>query len=127
MSDEYTPDTENVRGNYGIGRYESEASGNADTDAEFDRWLSKTKAEAQVEALRDAIPEIEADNGDYGWVLSLERRADRIAREAGIKTGEKADCDPHNLVQHRDMKPPWCNKCGRDASGQMQRKEQDDA
>lgn len=51
-------------------------------------------------------------------------------RTLKIFAGERRDpsmrvCGDHNPVQHRDMKPPWCNKCGRDASGQMQRKEQE--
>ncbi len=28
-------------------------------------------------------------------------------------------CTNHNPVQHRDMKPPWCNVCGRMADGQF--------
>lgn len=27
----------------------------------------------------------------------------------------------HILVQHRDGKPPWCRKCGRDATGKIPR------
>jgi hypothetical protein len=28
-------------------------------------------------------------------------------------------CPDHEPVQHRDMKRPWCNKCGRDALGAL--------
>lgn len=30
---------------------------------------------------------------------------------------------PHELKQHRDRLPRWCETCGRDAKGQMQKKE----
>lgn len=28
-------------------------------------------------------------------------------------------CPGHKLIQHRDMKGPWCNACGRDAKGDL--------
>lgn len=32
--------------------------------------------------------------------------------------GDKG-CPEHKLVQHRDRKPPWCNRCGRDKDGHV--------
>lgn len=80
--------------------------------AEFERWHAQVKAEAQVEALREAATSLNDDfQGIPAWreaylrgertddwmkgsvrtvrsILSvLNDRADRIAREAGIETG----------------------------------------
>lgn len=32
-------------------------------------------------------------------------------------------CDEHELRQHRDNRPAWCRKCGRDRFGAVQRPE----
>lgn len=32
---------------------------------------------------------------------------------------EMAMCPDHKPVQHRDGKPPWCNKCGLTAHGKV--------
>lgn len=32
---------------------------------------------------------------------------------------EMAVCSNHKPVQHRDGKPPWCNKCGLTAHGKV--------
>lgn len=119
MSDEYTPTTDEVfeatlytwvdwKGFYD--------TGDAARDG-FDRWLSKVKAEAQVQALRMAADDITL-SWSRGMVTALatechkkqcrcgnpapeelarqialayrdqiRHEADRIAREAGIETG----------------------------------------
>ena len=74
----------------------------------FGRWLERVKAEAQVEALREVAKDREwldaaartgmnvyggpfAGNAAKGVRVCLHVRADRIAREAGIETGESND------------------------------------
>lgn len=58
----------------------------------FRRWLAKVKAKAQVEVLREAAMEFYRDGegewDGYGVSHALTIDADRIAREAGIETGE---------------------------------------
>ena len=69
---------------------------------EFRDAIAQVKAEAQVEALREAAARF-APQAHVGWPHNvevmeaaehfeaiLEKRADRIAREAGIETGEEA-------------------------------------
>lgn len=103
MSNEYTPTTEQVRdlweNSLSHGCANREAKTDADWDdermiAQFDRWLERVRAEAQVEALREF-----AEEWDREWEndrvltrhagVTARDRADRIAREAGIETGEK--------------------------------------
>lgn len=56
------------------------------TTKAFNRWLERVKAEAQVEALREAARSRMARRYEsHSW---LNDRADRIAREAGIEIGE---------------------------------------
>lgn len=56
-----------------------------DIEATYDKWLAERDAKVKAEALREAAVAIEPENGDYGWVISLENRADQIEREAGMK------------------------------------------
>jgi hypothetical protein len=39
--------------------------------------------------------------------------------ENQMPVGPTPDCPDHKLVQHRDMKRPWCNSCGRDTLGAL--------
>lgn len=62
---------------------------------EFRDTIAKVRAEAQVEVLRQQAEEFYCDGeGDwdgYGVSHALTIYADRIAREAGIETGESND------------------------------------
>lgn len=47
------------------------------------------------------------------WEKSLGFSCSRIQRkEIGMSSEEPPECPDHKEVQHRDMKPPWCNTCG---------------
>ena len=97
MTDQ-TLTTEEVRQDYMWGAHACGCCAEMkEADAEaFDRWLDKVRAEAQVEALRevaqdaewseDAVPGMTAKD----VIKGVRARADRIAREAGIETGEEA-------------------------------------
>ena len=110
MSNEFTPTTEDARDRYadarvGVGEWtrfdESVKRAVDEAYAEFNRWLAKVKAEAQVEALREVAKDRErldaaartgmneyggpfAGNAAKGVRDYLHARADRIARETGI-------------------------------------------
>lgn len=65
------------------------------SDAEFYRWLAQERATAQVEALREAALQygpvrstgmLSRDGYVRAW---MQARANQIAHEAGIETGEK--------------------------------------
>ena len=82
--------------------------------AQFDRWLAQVKAKAQVEALREAADDWHEEHVGtrpvpYKW---LHGRADRIARSAGIETGEndeslwratgRAEADAHRRADRAE-------------------------
>lgn len=103
MSNEYTPTTERVRDLWENSLWHGCADRGAMADADwegermveqFNRWLERVKAEAQVAALREVADPFQNVTGSDTPVFSpatadyLHARADRIAREAGIETGE---------------------------------------
>lgn len=55
--------------------------------------------------------------------MSLEDRLFSLRRTADIAAKDLHDAviaacpGPHEPVQHRDRKPPWCPKCGRTNRG----------
>lgn len=57
-------------------------------EAWFDEAIARVQAEAQVEALQDLATAhyLDGPRSTYDTIMG---RADRIAREAGIETGEK--------------------------------------
>ena len=104
MSNEYTPTTDEVRT-----CAEGDTPYTSLEEGAFARWLDKDRAKAQVEALLEQSDELNrlantkslieaADKyaGYYAGVRAARQedelltrgRADRIAREAGIETGE---------------------------------------
>ena len=105
---EYTPTTDEVRDlwenslSHGCANREAKADADWEDErmvAQFDRWLERVRAEAQVKALREAADEAEARevaihgsaHYDSDVLFSIRARADRIAREAGIETKEATD------------------------------------
>ena len=54
----------------------------------FDRWLAQVKAEAQVRELRELASDARFAPDKMLDEHDITDRADRIAREAGIETGE---------------------------------------
>lgn len=36
-----------------------------------------------------------------------------------VLPGVSIDCNDHKPRQHRDAKPPWCDRCGLTASGEL--------
>lgn len=86
---DYTPKTEDVRFDYATATKGDGRPGEERAKA-FNRWRERDKAEAQVEVLREAADDWHEEHVGtrpvpYKW---LHARADRIAREAGIETGE---------------------------------------
>lgn len=50
------------------------------------------------------------------------RLTERTISEWHVVVVEGINCPgPHTLVQHRDARPPWCPRCGRDAEGRVQK------
>ena len=94
---EYTPTTGDVRAAYTRAMRQAFITSTGEHIAEFDRWLAQVRAEAQVEALREVAAEFvapvlrlteSAPIPLHAVAGRLRDRADRIAREAGIETGE---------------------------------------
>ena len=107
MSGEYTPTVDEVRGVYVASGFRENLPHShqslAEWRAEFDRWLVRVRAEAQVQALTEFVADVTdqvalTDNAEgrewapedyrHGLRSALMQaldRADRIAREAGIE------------------------------------------
>lgn len=94
MSD-YMPTTEDVRRAYrehcrDYDAIDGLATSPESYEEEFDQWRALDRAEAQVEVLNAEADYLSTVH--FAWkelyVGILRDRADRIAREAGIETGE---------------------------------------
>lgn len=59
-----------------------------------------------------------AYRSDVGLWRHVGTAAERCLLYAEPPTKSPAPCVDHKPVQHRDLKPPWCNACGLTANFQ---------
>lgn len=84
-------------------------------------WI---RAAADSGALHDFTLADLTDLREVADSLPVSENAHPIATAARLLAWERSrrrapviDCEDHRPVQHRDARPPWCNKCGLTAGG----------
>ena len=94
----YTPTTTEVQTLYEVGRDEADGAWREDTAAEFQRWLARVQAEAQVKALRELSDELNERRANHDVAECAAFVEGEVGRQTAIDSWIEICEEPDKFV-----------------------------